>query len=77
MSIRKFIFCDICNPQGLRSIEFRRSPRGDERTGRRISDGRSWFEGELNMAIKAGWVSTSDGMHICPFCQTLRPASNR
>ncbi len=71
MSIRKFIFCDICNPQGLRSIEFRRSPRADERSGRRISDGRAWFEGELSQAVEAGWQCNSDGMHICPNCQAL------
>jgi hypothetical protein len=71
MSIRKFIFCDICNPQGLRTIEFRRAPRDNERTGRRISDGRSWFEGELNNAIDNDWVCTPDGQHICPACQTI------
>lgn len=68
MSIRKFIFCDICNPQGLRSIEFRRAPRISERNGRRLSDGRSWFDGDLSAAIKAGWVLTPDGQHVCPVC---------
>ena len=71
MSIRKFIFCDICNPQGLRSIEFRRAPRLDERNGRRISDGRAWFEGELNVAVKAGWQVTADGRHVCPACSNV------
>jgi len=70
MSIRKFIFCDICNPQGVRSIEFRRAPRSDQRTGRRLSDGRAWYEGELSAAIeKAGWIRTPDGRDICPICQ--------
>ncbi|AMK78849.1 hypothetical protein EDE11_12462 [Methylomonas methanica] len=69
MSIRKFIFCDICNPQGLRSIEFRRAPRSDERVGRRLSDGRAWFEGELSLAVNSGWLCTEDGRHICPVCQ--------
>ncbi|MDD2759887.1 MAG: hypothetical protein PHH11_06295 [Methylomonas sp.] len=77
MSIRKFIFCDICNPQGLRSIEFRRAPRGEERAGRRISDGRAWFEGELSQAIEAGWVCTNDGIHICPTCKTMDAARKR
>ncbi|MDO8842980.1 MAG: hypothetical protein Q7U98_13550 [Methylicorpusculum sp.] len=69
MSIRKFIFCDICNPQGLRSIEFRRSTRIDERNGRRISDGRAWFEGDVGSALKNGWQVTPEGTHICPACQ--------
>ncbi|MDP2904035.1 MAG: hypothetical protein Q8N96_13180 [Methylovulum sp.] len=70
MSIRKIIFCDICNPQGMRSIEVRRAPRNNDRTGRRISDGRAWIEGELNSAISNGWICTSDGRHICPACQS-------
>jgi len=77
MSIRKIIFCDICNPQGLRAIEFRRSPRSDGRTGRRISDGRSWFDGELSAALKAGWICTTEEKHICPACQSLHSATNR
>jgi len=69
MSIRTFIFCDICNPQGIRSIEFRRKPREDERTGRRISDGRVWFDGTLAEAIDNGWTAKVNGQHICPACQ--------
>ncbi len=69
MTIRKFIFCDICNPQCLRTIEFRRAPRENQRTGRRISDGRAWFEGELAGALKAGWICNTDGKHICPVCK--------
>jgi hypothetical protein len=72
MSIRKIIFCDICNPQGLRSIEYRRAPRANtERVGRRISDGRAWIEGEVEEAIKTGWLCTYDGKHICPACQNI------
>ncbi len=71
MSIRKFVFCDICNPQALRSVEFRRATRIDARTGRRISDGRAWFEGEPAMAAKAGWLCKPDGLHICPACQAV------
>lgn len=70
MSIRKFIFCDICNPQGIRSIEFRRAPRAEQRTGRRITDNRAWYEGDLKDAVKkAHWLCTPDGLHICPNCQ--------
>jgi hypothetical protein len=68
MSIRTFIFCDICNPQGLRSIEFRRHPRRD-RTGRRLSDGRSWVEGNISSAVENGWSINSEGKHICPVCK--------
>ncbi|NOT12634.1 MAG: hypothetical protein HOP23_12495 [Methylococcaceae bacterium] len=71
MSIRTFIFCDICNPQALRTIEFRRSSRINERSGRRISDGRSWFEGELSDAISNGWSCTDEDQHLCPACQQL------
>ena len=71
MAIRQFIFCDICNPQAVRSIEFRRGPRLGERTGRRISDGRAWFEGELKAAMDQGWMLTVDGQHICPCCLKL------
>jgi len=68
MSIRTFIFCDICNPQGLRSVEFRRRPR-KERTGRRLSDGRSWIEGgSASVAVENGWSINRDGKHICPAC---------
>lgn len=73
MSIRKFVFCDICNPLGLRSVEFRRAPRPDQRNGRRISDNRAWYEGEVAEAIKlAGWISF-EGKHICPICQKNHP----
>ncbi len=68
MSIRTFIFCDICNPQGIRSIEFRRAPRKGERMGRRISDGRIWFDGSLAEAIDKGWNGNAKGQHICPAC---------
>ncbi len=68
MSIRTFIFCDICNPQCIRSIEFRRSPREDERTGRRISDGRIWFDGNLAEATENGWSTNVNGQHVCPTC---------
>ncbi len=76
MSIRTFIFCDICNPQALRSIEFRRLTRKGIRTGRRISDGRAWYEGSVEQAIeKAGWQRSGDGRHICPVCQGLHQSS--
>lgn len=72
MSIRTFIFCDVCNPQGVRSIEFRRTPRANRATGRRIIDNRAWYEGDLEDAIsQANWSCTPEGQHICPQCQEL------
>lgn len=72
MSIRTFIFCDICNPQGLRSIEFRRSPRESGREGRRILDGRNWYEGTIYEATtSAGWIISEQGEHICPGCKVM------
>jgi len=70
MSIRTFVFCDICNPQGLRSIEFRRRPR-TERAGRRLSDSRSWHEGGISDAIENGWSINIEGQHICPACHKV------
>lgn len=67
MAIRKFVFCDICNQKGIRLVEER---RGLERfrEGRRIVDGRAWFEGNLDEAKKAGW-DISQKKHTCPDCQ--------
>ncbi|MEQ1635752.1 MAG: hypothetical protein ABL903_03610 [Methylococcales bacterium] len=73
MSIRKFIFCDICNPQCIRIIEYRRAYGRHDRNGRRISDSRAWYEGELVDAVnEAGWRLTPEGQHICPTCQALK-----
>lgn len=69
MSIRAFIFCNHCNSQALRTIESRRASNRDKRVGRRIADGRAWFDGSTAEAIKAGWKETDDGRHICPACQ--------
>jgi hypothetical protein len=69
MARRSFIFCDICNPLALRAIEMRRSTVGrDSRDGRRLADGRAWFDGGDGEAKQAGWISTDDGQHICPAC---------
>ncbi|MGD0960702.1 MAG: hypothetical protein ABSB19_12930 [Methylomonas sp.] len=77
MSIRTFVFCDICNPQGIRTIEFRRSTRLDMRGGRRISDGRAWLETALDQTMAdAGWLRTVEGLHICPACQSRQTADS-
>lgn len=68
MSIRSFIFCDTCNPQGIRVMEFRRRARDNSRNGRRISDGRAWFDGDLSHAKRQGWQIDPDGQHTCPVC---------
>ncbi|MDC9725011.1 MAG: hypothetical protein PSN44_03705 [Gammaproteobacteria bacterium] len=66
--LRVIIFCDICNPQGVRYIEQNRSTQRGDVEGRRITDGRSWFEGSLESALDHGWVYESSE-HICPRCQ--------
>ena len=71
MAIRFFIFCDICNPQCVRTVEGRRTSRRNN-DGRRISDGRAWFDGKLEDATADGWKINADGNHICPHCQELR-----
>lgn len=77
MSRRSFIFCDICNPMAIRDVEMRRTAQRDPRAGRRVSDGRMWFDGDDAEAIRQGWVPTDDGQHICPSClermKAMRP----
>lgn len=77
MARRSFIFCDICNPLALRSIEMRRTSGRDSRDSRRLSDGRAWFDGGNSEAQHAGWVVADDGQHICPACfERLRSMRN-
>lgn len=68
MARRSFIFCDICNPLAIRYIEFRRAGSRDKRGGRRVTDGRAWFDGDDGAAVKAGWVIAENGQHVCPNC---------
>jgi hypothetical protein len=69
MSIRSFVFCDICNVGGTRVVEARRgSGVAGRSVGRRISDGRSWFEGALADALAAGWHVDEKGRHVCARC---------
>jgi hypothetical protein len=42
--------------------------------GRRISDGRAWFEGNIDEAKDAGWFVLDDGRHLCPRCRQRRAA---
>ena len=63
MAIRTFIFCDACNPQGIRTIS------DEVKQCRRSCDQRSWFEGKTDEATKIGWVMTKEGLNLCPKCQ--------
>ncbi|NRB40765.1 MAG: hypothetical protein HRU20_20225 [Pseudomonadales bacterium] len=65
MSQRSFIFCDICNKQGIRNIEERREI--NRPGGRRINDERAWFEGSKIEAENVGW-KCDDGEQFCPHC---------
>ena len=40
----------------------------DDHHDRRNSDGRSWFEGTLDDAIKQGWQLSEHGDILCPHC---------
>ena len=62
MSIRTFIFCDGCNPQGVRNVY------ENEQYDRRNSDGRSWCEGSLEEAVKLGWEIFEENKILCPHC---------
>lgn len=66
--LRVIIFCDICNPQGVRYIEQKRSTQRGDVGGRRVTDGRAWYEGSLSEAEDMGW-SVVDEQHICPRCK--------
>ena len=70
MTIRNFVFCDVCNPQAFRSVETRRNTTRKTSAGRRISDGRSWLEGTEKDAIASGWILDGQGRHVCERCVT-------
>ncbi|NIR30407.1 MAG: hypothetical protein GWN84_14085 [Gammaproteobacteria bacterium] len=78
MSVRTFLFCDVCNPMGIRTVEMRRGGRHrDARAGRRITDGRAWFEGDVEAAQAAGWSPSHDGRHLCPLCTAREETRER
>ncbi|OUR71900.1 hypothetical protein A9Q78_08800 [Methylophaga sp. 41_12_T18] len=72
--LRVIIFCDVCNPQGIRYIEQTRSTQRGDEGGRRVTDGRSWFEGPLEDALKLDWLH-EDGAHICPRCRNRQSST--
>ncbi len=68
MARRSFIFCDICNPLAICYIEMRRVMGRDSRIGRRLTDGRNWFDSTDDEAEKSGWITTEEGQHVGPAC---------
>lgn len=69
MTLRTIISCDQCNLKRIKSLEFRRGIQDNTLTGRRLSDGRSWQEVDVDYAMRNGWLSNPEGQHICPNCQ--------
>ena len=69
MTLRIIISCDQCNLRRIKSLEYRRGIRDNTLTGRRLTDGRSWQEVDIDYIVRNGWQSNSDGQHICPACQ--------
>jgi len=68
MTTHRILSCDACNPDGVRTPEQRRNTRRDSGYGRRAGDGCRWFEGAPDDAVRAGWVTTEYGHHVCPEC---------
>lgn len=66
--LRVIIFCDVCNQQGIRYIEQQRNSQRGDAGGRRITDGRAWYEGTVEEAEELGWLIDGD-QHICPKCK--------
>lgn len=62
MSLRVFTFCDVCNPQGIRTV------KEQGHFDRRNSDGRSWYEGKHSDAVKEGWKILDEDKIACPNC---------
>ena len=69
MSIRTFIFCDMCNPHGIRNEERRSSLRRNSE-GRRKHDDCSWIEAREveDITTDHGWIVTTKNKHVCPKC---------
>jgi len=77
VSIRRFIFCEACNPQGIRCLELRRNLHRDCCHGRRWNDGRAWFEADLKIALMdagSGWHHDGEGRHVCTDCFARPPS---
>ena len=68
MTLHVILTCDACNQLGIRVVDERRNEERDPRSGRRITDGRAWFEGNEEQAKDLGWIILDDGRHVCPDC---------
>lgn len=69
MSTRSFIFCDVCNPKGIRCLEIRRRARRGHGLRRRWRDERAWIEASPEVAVaEHGWVITTQNACVCPDC---------
>ena len=78
MTVKTIVFCDICNSKAIRLMDERRcNERESELGGRRISDGRHWFEGSVSDALGAGWVKDRSGRHICSRCHDFMEMDGR
>ena len=75
---RTFVFCDRCNRQAYRFVEYRRSGSRFEKSGRRITDGRAWIETPTTQNLNSnGWTETEDNNHFCPQCAAQIPIEER
>ncbi|MGE0371060.1 MAG: hypothetical protein AB7Q01_04140 [Gammaproteobacteria bacterium] len=69
MSLKTFVFCDLCNPLCIHQVDRRDQAReGGAAAGRRFTDNYSWIEGEPDEIAEFGWIMTSNNKHICPRC---------
>lgn len=68
MSMKTFIFCDLCNPLCLHQMDRREQSREGIAAGRRFTDNYSWLEGGIDESTQNGWMVTSNNKHICPRC---------
>lgn len=69
MSLKTFVFCDLCNPLCIHQVDRREQGReGIASAGRRFTDNYSWVEGEPGEIADSGWIVTSNNKHICPRC---------
>ena len=83
MTMKTFIFCDVCNARGVRLRDERRceerrcEERETELGGRRSTDGRHWIEGSVKDALTAGWTQDARGRHICERCHAFLQMDGR
>ncbi len=75
--LQSVVFCDRCNPQGVRLIENRREGYRSDQSGRRLTDGREWIDYSSPEALlEQNWVLAEDGKHYCPQCSSMAKAAS-